>query len=76
LEIHLYWLFGACNGLANAVKAMFAHVDQMECFRHLMENYVKRFASAEHIYLAARAYMNVVHELDKAIPRRNPEVCY
>jgi hypothetical protein len=66
----------ACKGLANAVKAVFAHIEQRECFRHLMENYIKRFANAEHMHLAARAYRKVVHEHYKAIPRRNPEVCY
>jgi hypothetical protein len=52
----------ACKRLVNAVKAVFAHVKQRECFRHLMENYVKRFAGAEHMYPAARAYGKVVHE--------------
>jgi transposase-like protein len=47
----------ACKGLENAVKAMFAHVEQRECFRHLMENYVKRFVGAECMYPVARAYM-------------------
>jgi hypothetical protein len=36
------------------VNAVFAHVEQMECFRHLMENYVKNYADAEHMYLTAR----------------------
>jgi hypothetical protein len=39
----------AWKGLANAVKVVFAHVEQRECFRHLMENYVKRFVGAEHM---------------------------
>jgi hypothetical protein len=66
----------ACKGFANAVKAIFAHVEQKECFRYLMENYVKRFAGAEHMYPAARAYKKVVHEHHKVIPRRDPDVCY
>jgi hypothetical protein len=53
----------ACKGLENAVNAVFAHVEQMECFRHLMENYVKNYvknyADAEHMYLAARAYIRL-----------------
>jgi hypothetical protein len=39
----------ACKGLANAVKVIFAHIKQTECFRHLMENYVKRFAGTKHM---------------------------
>jgi zinc finger SWIM domain-containing protein 3 len=66
----------ACKGLENAVKAMFPHVEQRECFRHLMENYVKNYAGAEHMYPAARAYKKVVHEHHKAIVRCKPEVCY
>jgi transposase-like protein len=30
----------ACKGLENVMKAVFPHVEQMECFLHLMENYV------------------------------------
>jgi transposase-like protein len=30
----------ACKGLENAMKTVFPHVEQMECFLHLMENYV------------------------------------
>jgi hypothetical protein len=41
-----------------------------------MENYVKRFTGAEHMYPAARAYRKVVHEHHKAIPRCNLEFCY
>jgi hypothetical protein len=66
----------ACKGLANAVKSVFAHVKKRKCFRHLMENYVKRFGGAEHMYLAARAYRKVIHEHHKAIARRNLDVCY
>jgi hypothetical protein len=66
----------ACKGLANAVKTMFAHIEQREYFRHLMENYVKRFTGAEHMYPADRMYRKVVHEHHKSIPRCNPEFCY
>jgi hypothetical protein len=65
----------ACKGLANAVMGVFAHVEQRECFRLLMKNYVKRFASVEHMYPAARVYRKVIHEHHKVIPRRNPVVC-
>jgi negative regulator of replication initiation len=66
----------ACKGLTNAVKVVFTHVEQRKCFRHFMKNYVKRFAGAEHMYPVARAYRKVVHEHDKTIPRRNPDVSY
>jgi hypothetical protein len=66
----------ACKGLANAVKVIFAHIKQTECFRHLMENYVKRFAGTEHMYPVARVYRKVVHEHHMAIPRCNLDVCY
>jgi hypothetical protein len=63
----------ACKGLENDVKVVFRHIEQRECFKHLMENYVKRYAGAEHMYPATRAYRKVVHEHHKAIVRRNPE---
>jgi hypothetical protein len=66
----------ACKGLENVVKVVFAHVEQMKCFRHFIENYVKWFAGAEHMYPTARVYRKVIHEHHNAIPRCNPEVCY
>jgi transposase-like protein len=33
----------AYEGLENAIKIVFPHAEQRECFRHLMENYVKRY---------------------------------
>ncbi|WVZ88700.1 hypothetical protein U9M48_035187 [Paspalum notatum var. saurae] len=33
----------ACKGLENAVKLVFPQAEQRECFRHLMQNFVKRF---------------------------------
>jgi hypothetical protein len=66
----------ASKGLANVVKVVFTHVEQRECFRYFMKNYVKMFAGAEHMYPAARVYMKVVYEHHKTIPRRNPDVFY
>jgi hypothetical protein len=34
----------ACKGLENAVKCVFPMVEQRECFKHLMDNYAKRFS--------------------------------
>jgi transposase-like protein len=64
----------ACKGLENAVKNVFLHSEQRECFRHLMDNYVKKYGGAENMYPAARAYRKVVHEHYKAIVRRNRDV--
>jgi hypothetical protein len=64
----------ACKSLENAVKIVFPHSEQRECFRHLMENYVKRYGGAENMYPAARAYRKVVHEHYKAIVRSKTDV--
>jgi hypothetical protein len=63
-----------CKRLENVVKIVFPHAEQMECFRHLMENYVKRYGGAENMYPAARAYQKVVHEHYKAIVRSKKDV--
>jgi hypothetical protein len=63
----------ACKGLENTVKVVFPRCEQMECFRHLMKNYMKRYADAEHMYLADRAYRKVIHEHHNTIVRRNPK---
>jgi hypothetical protein len=64
-----------CRGLENAVKIVFPHVEQRECFRYLMKNYVKRYVGAEHMYPVAMTYKKVIHEHHKTIVRRNTEVC-
>jgi transposase-like protein len=64
----------ACKGLENAVKDVFPHVEQRECFRHLMENYVKRYGGTENMYPAVRAYRKVVHDHYKAIVRSKTDV--
>jgi hypothetical protein len=62
----------ACKGLENVVKDVFPHAEQRECFRHMMQNYVKRFpGGAEHMYPVARAYRKVVHEHHLTIIREN-----
>ena len=33
----------ACKGLEKAVKDVFPQAEQRECFRHLMQNFIKRF---------------------------------
>jgi hypothetical protein len=48
----------ACKGLENSVKLVFPQADQRECFRHLMQNFVKRFGGDifSKMYPTARAY--------------------
>jgi transposase-like protein len=33
----------ACKGLKKAVKVVFANAEQRECFRHQMQNFIKRW---------------------------------
>jgi len=56
---HLAICTDACKGLENAVHEVFPHADQRECFRHLMQNFVKYFYGdgLGRMYPAARAYM-------------------
>jgi hypothetical protein len=65
----------ACKGLENVANVVFPHVEQRECFRHLMKNYVKKYAGAKHMYPAVRAYRKVVHKHHKALVRCNTEIC-
>jgi hypothetical protein len=59
----------ACKGLLNAVRDVFPEADRRECFRHLMQNFVKRYSgdSSGHMWLAARAYDKHVYESHMAI---------
>ena len=52
----------ACKGLTGAVEEIFPNAEKRECFRHLMQNYVKHFSGSEHMYPAARAYRSTVFE--------------
>jgi hypothetical protein len=63
-----------CKRLENTVKIVFPHIEQRECFRHLMENYVKRYGGAENMYPVARAYRKVVHDHYKVIVRNKTDV--
>jgi hypothetical protein len=46
----------ACKGLENVVKVVFPQAEQRECFRHLMQNYIKKWGGDTHskMYPAAR----------------------
>jgi hypothetical protein len=54
----------ACKGLENAVKEVFPRAEQRECFRHLMNNFVKRFGGDifSKMYPTARAYRKEVSQ--------------
>jgi hypothetical protein len=56
----------ACKGLTIAVQDVFLHAERRECFRHLIQNYIKQFVEKEYMYTAARAYMSDVYEHHKA----------
>ncbi|KAG8079779.1 hypothetical protein GUJ93_ZPchr0007g6413 [Zizania palustris] len=61
----------AQKGLENAVKKVFPHVEQRECFRHLMDNFVKKFHGdiPNHMWPAAKAYRLEVfnYHMDKVL---------
>lgn len=61
----------ACKGLEAAVKQVFPRCEHRECFRHLMENFKRKYAASlgNHMYPAARAYRLEKHEchLNKVI---------
>jgi transposase-like protein len=67
----------ACRGLEKTGKDVLPYTAQRECFRHMMQNYVKRFSGGvEHMYPTTRAYRKVVHDHHLAIFREKPDVCY
>uniref|UniRef100_A0A0A9HXW0 MULE transposase domain-containing protein n=1 Tax=Arundo donax TaxID=35708 RepID=A0A0A9HXW0_ARUDO len=55
---HLAICTDACKGLENAVKNVFPHADQRECFWHLMRNFIKHFHGDGYglMWSAARSY--------------------
>ncbi|XP_035823234.1 uncharacterized protein [Zea mays] len=54
----------ACKGLEIAVGQVFPQAEQRECFRHLMQNFIKRYSgeSGGHMWPAARAYDKEAYE--------------
>jgi transposase-like protein len=66
----------ACKGIKNVVKCVFPMAKQRECFKHLMDNYVKRFSGKEHMYSAGRAYRKDVHDYHISIVNPDPRVKY
>ena len=53
----------ACKGLENAVKNVFPHAEQRECFGHMWMNVIKKFRGDEfgHLWPAARSYTKQTH---------------
>jgi transposase-like protein len=64
----------ACKGLENAVKYVFPMAEQRECFKHLMDNFVKRFSGKEYMYSASRAYRKDVNDYHIFIVKYDPRV--
>jgi transposase-like protein len=67
----------ACKGLENAVKNVFPQVEHRECFRHLMNNFIKRFGGDvfSKMYPAARAYReSVFNYFYKSVTDASPQV--
>ena len=53
----------ACKGLENAVKIVFPHAKQRECFGHMWMNLIKKFRGEEfgRMWPAARSYTTQTH---------------
>jgi hypothetical protein len=48
-----------------AVHKVFPHAKWRECFRHLIQNYIKQFPGKEHLCPEARVYRSEVYEQHK-----------
>jgi len=67
----------ACKGLENAVKNVFPRAEHRECFRHLMNNFIKKFGGDvfSKMYPAARSYREEVHQyFFKSVVEASPAV--
>ena len=53
----------ACKGLENAVKAVFPHAEQRECFGHIWMNVIKKHRGEDfgRLWPAARSYSKQTH---------------
>jgi hypothetical protein len=54
----------ACKGLENAVRIVFPHAEQRECFGHMWMNVIKKHRGEEfgRLWPAARAYRKETHD--------------
>jgi transposase-like protein len=64
----------SCKGLTNAMRDVFPNAEKRECFRHLMNNFVKQFPSSEYMYPDARAYRKEVYDMYIANVKQNPAI--
>jgi hypothetical protein len=48
--------------LTAVVLDVFPEAEQKECFRHLIQNYMKPFVGKEHMYPASQTYKSQVYE--------------
>jgi hypothetical protein len=67
----------ACKGLENAIKNVFPQAEHRECFRHLMNNFIKRFGDDvfSKMYHAARAYReSIFNYFYKSVTDASPQV--
>ena len=53
----------ACKGLGNAVKNVFPHAEQRECFGYMWMNVIRKFRGDEYgrLWPAARSYTKQTH---------------
>jgi transposase-like protein len=52
----------AYKELTMTVGEVFPSAERRECFRHLMQNYMKQFAGKDYVYTVAWAYRSEVYE--------------
>jgi hypothetical protein len=65
----------ASKGLFKAGSIIFPNAEKRECFRHLMQNYIKNHhGGSEHMYPAARAYRKLIYEHHIANIRNVPSI--
>jgi hypothetical protein len=51
-----------CKGLKNAMNNVFPYAEKRECFKHLIQNYIKQFGRSKYMYPTARAYRREVFD--------------
>ena len=51
----------ACKGLKNAMNNVFPHAEKRECFRHLIQNYIKIWQS-----IAVTSSISAISSIERA----------
>jgi hypothetical protein len=57
--------YDVSKGLIRAVKDVFPRAEMVECFRYLMQNYIKNFIGQERMYPTTSVYKTKVYEHNK-----------